>query len=212
MKLLFAIFVSIVSVCPLLALDDYSVELLNEPLPAEIAEPIRAELNSTGLRVKSGEETLCDIWFRKSIPQEAPSGIGRSYPGLPDMTLIGAARVVGQMTDNRHNTFPKGVYTIRHGIQPQDGNHAGSTEFIDFALFLNATTDKTVDGGFANSMAMIRRSLADGGAGHPVVFNLLPPKSSTLPSINRNERDHWVLEAKAGDTVLAMILVGFYEH
>jgi hypothetical protein len=211
MKLSITLLLSLVLATPALA-DDYTVEPLNEAPPAEIASPVRAELAPAGLRVKTGAKTLCDIWFRKAIPSAAGSGIGRSYPNMPDMALIGAIRVVSQMHDNRHNNFTPGVYTIRHGIQPQDGNHAGSTPFIDFALLLSAKTDVTVDGGFDTSMTMIRRSQAEGGTGHPVVFALLPPTGALQPSLKKNEDDRWVLDVKAGDLSLAMVLIGVYEH
>lgn len=193
---------------------DYTVETLNQAAPADIADPIRAELSSTGVRVKTGADTLCEIWFRKSIPT-APGGdgIGRSYPNMPDTTLIGAMRVVSKMSDNRDHVFPMGTYVMRHGVQPQDGNHAGSTDYIDFALLLNAKNDRTVDGGYPTSMDMIRRSLADGGVGHPVVFALVPPSGSPAkPSIKKNQNNHWVLETKVGDMPLAMVVVGVYEH
>jgi hypothetical protein len=192
--------------------DDYTLEPLNEAAPAEVAAAIRAELSETGFRVKSGSNTLCDIWFRKAIPSAAGTGIGRSYPNMPDTALIGAIRVVSQMHDNRHNNFPPAVYTIRHGIQPQDGNHAGSTPFIDFALLLSAKNDVTVAGGFDTSMTMIRRSLTEGGTGHPVVFAMLPHSGAAQPSLKKNAEGRWVLETKIGDLALAMVLIGVYEH
>ncbi|MBI4471626.1 MAG: hypothetical protein HY646_03095 [Acidobacteria bacterium] len=192
--------------------ETYTVEVLNEPAPADIAGPIRAELNTAGLRVKDPGGILCDAWFRRTIPKEAEQGIGRSYPQLPDRALLGAIRVPGKMHDNRHNPIPPGIYVVRHGLQPQDGNHVGSADYIDFALFLNAKSDRSVDGGYASSMDMIQKSIADGGGSHPMVFALMPPQSSTQPSMVRNQRGHWVLETKIGDMVLAMVVVGVYEH
>jgi len=211
MKVLLAIALSLITLASAFA-QTYAVETLSEVPPSDVAEPIRAELNSTGLRVKSPAGTLCDIWFRKAIPSEPGEGIGRSYPHMPEKTLIGAIRVLGKMSDNRANTFPPGVYVMRHGIQPQDGNHAGSADYIDFALLLKAKNDRTVEGGYPTGMDMIQQSLADGGAGHPIVFALLPPKSTSQPSIAKNQRDHWVLEAKVGDTILAIVIAGVYEH
>lgn len=213
MKFISAFVLSLALVVPTFA-GDYTIEPLNQPAPADVADPIRAELSNTGLRVKNGAEPLCEIWFRKSIPT-APGGggIGRSYPDMPDMTLLGAIRVVSKMTDNRDHSFPTGVYVMRHGIQPQDGNHSGSTDYIDFSLLLNAKGDRTVEGGYGSPMDMIRRSLSDGGAGHPLVFALLPPSgSSSQPTLKRNANNHWVLETKVGEMPIAMVVVGVYEH
>ena len=116
------------------------------------------------------------------------------------------------MRDNRDNEFKKGLYTIRHGIQPQDGNHVGASDYIDFALLLSSDADTTVKGTFADSMSMMYRSLDDGGTGHPVVFALVPPEASDQPSLRQNQFDRWVLEVKVGDRPIAIEIVGYYEH
>ena len=128
------------------------------------------------------------------------------------MVVLGAIRVVAPMKDNRDQKFPTGVFVMRHGIQPQNGDHTGSTDFIDFALLLNAKGDQTLKGTYATPMDMMKQSIADKGGDHPIVFALLPPKSSTQPSLTKNAKEHWVLEAKAGNLVLAMVIVGTYEH
>lgn len=192
---------------------DYTAQTLNEPAPAEVSVAIRNELGPAGVRVLKGGEPLVDLWFRKVIPtSDTPPGIARSYPNLPDTALLGAARVAGGMTDNRNHSFPKGVYTIRHGLQPQDGNHVGSSEFVDFALLLSAARDQTVAGAFENPRAMVMQSMNDGGAGHPIVFAMLQPSGDGPLSMKKNAEDRWVLEKGIGDTVLAIVIVGVYEH
>ena len=188
---------------------EYTIEAFNAPPPTELAEPIRAELGSAALRLKKGADTVCEIWLRTAIPTEAPGNpLGRSYPQIPDTVLLGAIRVVAPMKDNRNQAFPTGVYLMRHGIQPQNGDHTGSTDFIDFALLLNAKNDRT----YATPQDMMKQSIADKGADHPIVFALMPPKAATQPSLSKNEKDFWILEAKAGNLVLAMVIVGSYEH
>ena len=192
---------------------DYTVEVISDPPPAGLSDAIRRELQESGLRVLEDGEPFCDVWFRRSLPGEgAGGGLSRSYPDVPDTVLLGAIRVTGDMRDNRDNRFEKGLYTIRHGLQPQDGNHVGASEYIDFALLLSAERDSSVDGSFSDSMAMIYRSLDDGGTGHPVVFAMIPPDSSNQPSITENRFDRWVLEARIGDRVIAIEIVGYYEH
>lgn len=211
-KFLSLLIVLLVPTTPLFSGDEYRVEAFIQQPPAEVADSIRGELQASGVRVLKGNDPLCEIWFRKSIPTEPPKGIARSYPQIPDAALLGAVRVIGSMRDNRNNSFPNAVYTIRHGLQPQDGNHVGSSEFVDFALLLNAKNDRTLDGSFASPREMITRSMSDGGAGHPVVFAMLPSASKSQPSIAVNEHERWVLEAKSGDLVLALVIVGVYEH
>ncbi len=155
--------------------DEYTVEAFTGPVPTEVAEPVRAELGTSAVRVKKGAETVCEIWLRTAIPAEAAGdGLGRSYPQMPDMTLIGAIRVVAAMKDNRDQKFPTGVYVMRHGIQPQNGDHTGSSDFIDFALLLNAKGDRTVKASYPTPMDMMKQSIADKEGEHPIVFALLP--------------------------------------
>jgi len=44
------------------------------------------------------------------------------------------------------------------------------------------------------------------------VFALLPPKAASQPNLMKNDKDRWVLEAKTGNLVLAIVIAGFYEH
>ncbi len=192
---------------------DYTVEEIRDPPPAELSAAIRSELQESGLRVLEDGEPFCEVWFRRSFPGGGGGGgLSRSYPDVADTALLGAIRVLGEMRDNRDNAFKKGLYTIRHGLQPQDGNHVGASEYIDFALLLSAGRDTTVEGDFSDSMAMIYRSLDDGGTGHPVVFAMIPPEGAEHPSMTENRFDRWVLEAKIGDRVIAIEIVGYYEH
>ena len=192
---------------------EYTVEKISNAPPSGLSEVIRAALQEGGLRVLLDGEPYCEIWFRKSLPAgSGRGGLSRSYPEIPETALLGAIRVIGDMRDNRDNRFRKGLYTIRHGLQPQDGNHVGASDYIDFALLLSAEKDATVEGDFSDSKGMINQSLEDGDAGHPVVFGLTPPRSSEQPSIEENAFDRWVLEAKIGDQVIAIEIIGYYEH
>jgi hypothetical protein len=192
---------------------EYTIEAFNAPPPADLADPIKAELAPAAIRLKKGADTVCEIWLRTAIPTEtAANPLGRSYPQIPDTVLLGAIRVVSPMKDNRAQSFPVGTYLMRHGIQPQNGDHTGSTDFIDFALLLSAKNDRTVKGTYATPVEMHKQSIADKGADHPIVFALLPPKAATQPSLSKNEKDFWILEAKAGNLVLAIVIVGSYEH
>ena len=101
--------------------------MIGAPAPRQLPAPIRSELQSSGLRVLKDNEALCEIWFRKDLPLTEPSGMDRSYPPVAETTLLGAIRVIGGLTDNRANSFGTGLYTMRLGLQPQDGNHVGAS-------------------------------------------------------------------------------------
>ena len=44
-------------------------------------------------------------------------------------------------TDFRGQEIKKGVYTLRYGQQPEDGNHIGTSELADFLLAIPAGVD-----------------------------------------------------------------------
>jgi hypothetical protein len=208
-----ALFIGLLRVGQAQDKDEYTIEAFNAPPPADLADPIKAELAPAAIRLKKGADTVCEIWLRTAIPTEtAANPLGRSYPQIPDTVLLGAIRVVSPMKDNRAQSFPVGTYLMRHGIQPQNGDHTGSTDFIDFALLLSAKNDQTVKGHYMTPVEMHKQSIADKGTDHPIVFALLPPKAATQPNLTKNEKEHWVLEAKAGNLVLAIVIVGSYEH
>ena len=123
---------------------DYSVEPLDQPAPSgELSEAVAAQLAPKGFTVKKGKRSLCEIWPCKTWPVKADFKRSSSliYP-LEFGELIGAVHFARKAGDFRGQDIPKGTYTLRYALQPQDGNHIGTSDTRDFILLVPATEDQ----------------------------------------------------------------------
>ena len=95
--------------------------------PSEVAEPIRATLDGKALRLSNGDKPFFEFWFRKELPLvEKPADGTLGLTTMQEGTVLGVVRVGEDQYDFRNEEIPKGVYIVRLGLQPEDGNHLGS--------------------------------------------------------------------------------------
>src|SRR5688572_26818388 len=123
---------------------EYRVQKLQEPLPADALSPEIAQMmNPAGLRVAKGEKAVVDLWLSKQWPAKAGFQPSTSvmYP-LEVGSLVGVARYKNRGGDFRNQEIPAGVYTIRYAQQPEDGNHVGTSDTRDFLLLIPAAADR----------------------------------------------------------------------
>ena len=67
------------------------------------------------------------------------SGDGPGWSNVENGTLVGAVRVTGPFKEIRGKVVAPGVYTLRYGQQPQNGDHLGISTFRDFLLLSPAS-------------------------------------------------------------------------
>ena len=105
-----------------------------EKPPAELTPAIRALLQPAGVgKAVAGSATL-DMWWVQSLG-------GVSWSGVESGTLAGAMRVTGAFKEIRGKVVAPGVYTLRYGQQPQNGDHLGISTYRDFLLLSPASVD-----------------------------------------------------------------------
>jgi hypothetical protein len=172
--------------------DSYSVEVLAEAPPEAIAAPVREALQQEGLRVLDAEGSpVVDLWLRKAVPaKEALSGPTGSVllPFLEAGQLVGAMRLEDESGDYKDQVILPGVYTMRYGLQPVDGDHLGISAFRDYFLLSMADEDTEVEPITQEDLQFL--STGPSGTNHPAVFLLLPaPEEAKAPSIVRDEQE-----------------------
>ena len=149
------------------------VEKLNPP--AKISEPILKLLDDQALIIRDGETVIMTIWFRKEIPIKATDEQlknGVTYREIPEGTLIGALEFPKIFTDYRKQELPAGVYTLRFAVQPDIGDHTGTTPHPEFCLICPAaedTLDETIE-----KKKLIELSSKVNEGRHPAVLLLWP--------------------------------------
>jgi hypothetical protein len=155
----------------------FQIESLKEAAPEEVAAPIREALSGEGYRVRDAAgKPVVDIWVRKSIPATGKPGAPANaiqYGVLAEGELLGVARYAQDLGDYRDQTVEAGVYTLRFGLQPVNGDHLGVSTYRDFALLLPAANDKDLKPIPAKSLE--KQSAEAAGSNHPANLMLIAP-------------------------------------
>jgi hypothetical protein len=183
-----------------------SVSPLTGKPPADVAAGIASRLQPTA-KVVIGAATL-EIW----LVDKLESSGGPGWSGVDSGTLAGAVRVSGEFKEIRGKVVKPGVYTLRYGLQPQNGDHLGISTFRDYLLISPAAidTDPKVlgfDGVVALSKEMI-------GTAHPASLSLDPPEDApgAVLSTYTNEHGHDGVVLQIGSLKFGLIVSGLIVH
>ena len=192
-----------------------------EPLPAGLAAPIAALLGAgDGVRVTFDKDTSLDFWWVKGLPAKAGEK-AVAWTDVEEGALVGAVRVSADFRDIRGRIIKPGAYTLRYGIQPQNGDHLGISPFREFLLLSPAATDKQA-APLGHEQTIEISKLTIGGS-HPAVWSIDPPVAGSeqpVLSLHKTDLDHdaVILEVPvlrdgnaAGALRFGLVLVGRIE-
>ncbi|HVS36803.1 MAG TPA: hypothetical protein VMS17_14680 [Gemmataceae bacterium] len=176
----------------------YSIKTTDAAPPMELAEPIRKLLAGHCIQLfAGGDKALVEVWFRKEAPGDAIDVQimnGLTYQEIPETTVLGALRVIGDFTDYRHQKLAPGVYTLRLGFQPVTDDHQGTTPYPEFLLASPAAADLKPDP--MEHKALVELSGKTTGK-HPSVLLLFPGKNtSDEPKLVEKPGGCWVVMVK----------------
>jgi hypothetical protein len=180
---------------------DISVKVADKAVPEAFSPPIRAKLQGKSVQLVDGGNVQMEFWFSSDITLTAPpESAAKSLDALRQNTLLGVVSVRGGRRDYRNDELVEGLYTMRFGLQPQDGDHLGTAEFPYFAVLIPAKNDTKAEG-FASAEAMTKASSKEVPTGHPVILSLRPVSSGSgdAPSITEPAPDHKCLRVKLAD-------------
>ena len=176
----------------------YSIQGVDAAPPMELAAPVRDLLAGRCVQFfAGGDRPQVEVWFRKEAPGDAVEVQimnGLTYREIPETTLLGALRVVGDFTDYRHQKIAPGVYTLRLAFQPVTDDHQGSAPYPEFLLASPAVEDLKPDP--MEHKALEELSGKTTGK-HPAVLLLFPGKNtSDEPKLVARGGGSWVLMVK----------------
>jgi len=170
-------------------------EPLNEAPPEALSEAIRSALETSGVRVVDADgKPFADLWLVRSVAAPAaPSGPEGAvlHPYLKAGQLIGAIRLASEIGDYRAQPILEGVYTMRYGLQPLDGDHLGVSTYRDYVLL--SLPEEDTEAGVVGEEDLEFLSTGASGTTHPAVFMLAPaPEGTEPPAVVRDEEeDRW---------------------
>lgn len=173
----------------------FTVGPLKEAPPRELVEPVKETLAEDGYRIKDGQgKPFLDLWRRKGIPASAkPSGPKGTilFPILSEGELLGAVRYAAKGFDYRDQAIEPGVFTLRYGLQPVNGDHLGVSETRDYALLLPAARDASPD--VPTRRKLESQSAEAAGSNHPAVLYLLASKDAGPSVVQDDSKMHWAV-------------------
>ena len=173
-------------------------------VPKELAEPVRALLSDKSVQVQDKDgKVYCEVWFRKELPikataEEVKKGI--TYRKLEESTILGAVRFNQPWRSFRKQDIKPGLYTLRLGFQPMDGDHQGTAPFNEFLLLTPAAADKEAKIMPHKELTELSGKTIPGGS-HPAVLLLYPnPKPEAGPQLVNKGKNIFVLNWKSDVT------------
>lgn len=206
---------------PLRAADDYRVEAIEAAPPADDLAPAIAErVSQAGFKVVSGKsKVLCEVWPVSAWdvePDFKPTG-SVNYP-FKFGELLGVVRFARTSGDFRGQKIRKGLYTMRYGLQPQDGNHVGTSDTRDFVVLVPAADD--TDAAPVAKEKLFDDSTNASGTAHPAILSVLPASGEGKPPrlVRHEDRDLWAVDfagktAEGGKELLVeLVVVGQSAH
>lgn len=188
------------------AVDVSAQTLAAEPLasapPDELNPAIAALLGESGVTVASGDTAL-EFWW---APLTADS-----WESLEEGTVVGAMRVTGAFEEVRGKTVAPGVYTLRYGLQPQNGDHLGVSETVEFLLVSPAAADTSAAPLSFDEMVGIAKQTT--GTSHPASLSINPAAATeaVLSSYATDSSLQGVV-FEAGTIRFGLILIGTIEQ
>jgi hypothetical protein len=182
----------------------YSIKQADTPIPQDVSEPIRKLLADKSVQLLDDKGTvICELWFRAAVPVKAtPEQLknGLTYREAEESTVLGAVRFDQLSTDYRKQKIKPGLYTLRLGFQPMDGDHMGTAPYPEFCLLAPAKLDQKPD--IMEAKELRELSAKAIGGSHPGVLLLFPnDKPEDAPKLVDKGNNTWVLTLKEPVTV-----------
>jgi hypothetical protein len=190
----------------------YKAQPAGDP-PADAAAPIVATLNKTGTKIVADNgSTYAELWLRSTMPSGPNTGESSvTLPTIPPGALLGVMRFSVKGTDRRGQNIAPGVYTLRYGNYPVNGNHQGVAPQRDFMLLVPAALDKTADV-MSDFDTLLNLSRKASGTPHPAVISFWKAEADDKPGFEKQGEKDWVLTTNLGDTKVSIILIGKVEE
>lgn len=181
----------------------FTAKLEQAEPPGLLAVAQRRLLDRQSLVVRAGNDTVMRVWFRTEIPVNAtPEQVrnGLTYRQIPEGTLVGAVELPMAFTDYRRQRLPSGIYTLRFALQPDTGDHAGTSPHREFCLVCPAAGDTSVRKIEPKELIELSSRVNEGR--HPAVL-LLWPNNGPDTAVKVLDKGNGVLVATVKRPVVA---------
>jgi hypothetical protein len=194
-----------------------TLKVADKPPPAQLDAAVRSTLQNKAFQLLDGDKPVYEFWLCSELPlQSKPASLAKALDALKQPELMGAVAIGSDQRDYRDDELRAGVYTMRFALQPQDGNHLGTSEFNYFAVLTPAKLDTKPDG-ITTYKALVKASSKETATEHPVILSLRPASSDAgeMPKLNEPAPEHKSVRvkvpAKAGEEKTSLVFEIVYE-
>ena len=186
------------------------VETTGPCTDASVSDSVKKALAPQGYRVTLDDGSTVDLWPPAQIQTSSKTREDATYPLAPSL-FFGVIHFAKNARDARGNAISAGTYNLRYELQPNDGNHLGTSPTPDFLLLVPAAADTTPAQSYSFNQ-VIQLSEQVTGKRHPAVFNLVPADATQFPSVITDSDDHTILffkaKAQSGDLPIGLVVKG----
>jgi hypothetical protein len=205
-------------VTPRLALGaELTLATADKAPPKGLESAITERLQGKCVQLLDQGKPAVEFWFVNEVAlSQKPAGLPKALDSVKQATLLGAVNVAQARRDYRDDDLPAGVYTMRLALQPNDGNHLGTSEFTWFAVLVPAKLDPKPDA-ITDYKALVKASSKETSTDHPVILSLRPAGSADgeSPKLIEPAPEHKSIRvripAKAGGESTSLVFEVVYE-
>lgn len=173
----------------------YTLEVADKEPPAEVSQDLRGQLAPKTYLISGPEGPAFEFWFVSEIPLDyEPSGSMDALETMDGAALLGLVAVrCTQCRDFRDDAFDPGLFTMRMGFQPENGDHMGTAPYDTFAILVPHKRDaELLLEGKPDHRTLVEISSEDTITEHPPIFSLQPidEAEGEFPRLTEGG-DHW---------------------
>ena len=178
-----------------------------------MAEALGSMIESEGVVAKGPDgKVAAEFWMRTSAFEgEGAGGFGIRFEAIPEGSLLGVVRFPDTGSDFREQHINPGVYTMRFGLHPENGDHMGVAASRDFAVLIAADADKEPAMNLEFE-PLTKLSMDTAGNPHPTIMRLELPDGDESANIWQDDMEHWILDLKTGGDVIGVVVYGHSEE
>jgi hypothetical protein len=179
--------------------------------PAGLNAALAGVLQKEGIKVTNEGKVVMELWFRNEVPKSANGATNATITNVPHGALLAVVNFPERGSDRRGQTIKPGLYTARLSFFPPDGNHQGVAPQRDFLLLTPAASD-TDPKATPDYETLVKMSMKTTGTPHPAILSVWKVEGEFQTGISQAGEHDWVLQTKAGDLQLAVIVDGQVDH
>ncbi|GIW82195.1 MAG: hypothetical protein KatS3mg105_4002 [Gemmatales bacterium] len=158
----------------------YSIKRIKADPPKELDKKIADLLGDQAVQLVDPKgKVFAEVWMLKELPvkaTEAQLQKGLTYDNVPQTSLLAVIRFPEEFRDYRQQRIRPGVYTLRLGNQPMDGDHMGTALYNQFGVLIPARVDRS-PAPLKDAEQLHALSTKASNTSHPAIMMLFPNKT-----------------------------------